>query len=34
MNEMATSALAVRNPLTSSAEYGRMKQLVAGLKKK
>jgi hypothetical protein len=32
--EMAASAPAVRNPLTSSAEYGRMKQLVAGLKKK
>jgi hypothetical protein len=29
MNEMAASALAVRNPLTSSAEYGRMKQRVA-----
>ncbi len=34
MNEMAASAPAVRNPLVSSADYGRMKQVAAGLKKK
>jgi hypothetical protein len=32
--EMAVSAPVVRNLLTSSAEYGRMKQLAAGFKKK
>jgi beta-barrel assembly-enhancing protease len=34
MNEMAANTPAVKNPLTSSADYGRAKQLAAGLKKK
>jgi len=34
MNEMAASAPAVKNPLTSSADYSRMKQVAAGVKKK
>lgn len=34
MNGMAANAPAVKNPLTSSAEYGRMKQVAAGLRTK
>jgi predicted Zn-dependent protease len=34
MNEMAANAPAVRNPLTSSADYGRVKQIAAGLRTK
>ena len=34
MNEMAASTPAVKNPLTSSADYSRMNQAAAGLKKK
>jgi len=34
MNEMAANAPAVKNPIVSSADYSRMKQVAAGLKKK
>jgi len=34
MNEMAANAPAVKNPLISSPEYGRVKQIAAGLHKK
>ena len=32
MNEMAAAAPAVRNPLVSSADYSRAKQIAAALK--
>ena len=34
MNEMAANAPAVKNPIVSSADYSRMKQVAAGLNKK
>jgi len=34
MNEMAANVPAVKNPIVSSADYSRMKQVAAGLKKK
>ena len=34
MNEMAANAPAVKNPIVSSADYGRMKQVAAGLRTK
>ena len=34
MNEMAANAPAVKNPIVSSGDYSRMKQVAAGLKKK
>ena len=34
MNEMAANTPAVKNPLISSPEYGRVKQIAAGLQKK
>jgi hypothetical protein len=34
MNEMAANAPAINNPLPSSADYSRMEQVAAGVKKK
>jgi hypothetical protein len=34
MNEMAANGLAIKNPLACSADYSRMEQVAAGVKKK